>query len=391
MAFAGMALAGTFIVFVIVMGILGFIELVGLIVLIVSLVKRRKRRKEGQTPKKGGLIAGIIMMAVPIILVGVFGLHFMHGGLSSKEMDIQACEDKLYECLMAGDSTGMTDLFSDYAKSTTPDISEQISEMLSHIDGGILSADKGDAPKSTLFKYGDGDNETEYYTFSDTIHSIKTDSGEEYMLVYKGFSYYADDASHAGLFYLDVIRVCEPENILEHWDAGSEDELFKLYVDLKESVQKRQEMEYVFVSNDYVRGESYRVGRIIEDAVLDKDGELIIPLFSGEVSGRYDLDAQIKEAWNFIDGDIVSIESLVADSGGFTTDMDYGAVEDYYNGDLYGVVTDKGTSYTISYSGTYNYRNHDVKVGLSHIIIVNDAVPVDSAGERPDGKVTIGK
>lgn len=391
MAFAGMALAGTFIVFVIVMGILGFIELVGLIVLIVSLVKRRKRRKEGQTPRKAGLITGIIMMAAPVILVGVFVLHFMHGGLSSKEMDIQACEDKLYECLMAGDSTGMTDLFSDYAKSTAPNLSEQISEMLSHIDGGILSADKGDAPKSTMFKYEDGDNEIEYYTFSDTIHSIKTDSGEEYMLVYKGFSYFADDAAHAGLIYLDVIRVCEPENILDHWDAGSEDELFKLYVDLKESVQKRQKTEYVFVSNDYVRGESYRVGRIIEDAILSRDGNALKPLYSEEVSGRNDLDAQIEEAWNFIDGDIVSIESLVADSGGFTTDMDYGAVEDYYNGDLYEVVTDKGTSYKISYFGTYNYRNHDEKVGLSRIIIVNDAIPVDSTGERPGGKVTIGK
>lgn len=35
--------------------------------------------------------------------------------------------------------------------------------------------------------------------------------------------------------------------------------------------------------------------------------------------------------------------------------------------------------------------NHDEKFGLSGIIIVNDSVPVDSAGERPGGKVTIGK
>lgn len=66
-----------------------------------------------------------------------------------------------------------------------------------------------------------------------------------------------------------------------------------------------------------MRGESYRVGRIIEEAILSKDGSALKPLYSEEVSGR--------------------------------------------------------------------------KVGLSGIIIVNDTVSVDSAGERPGGKVTIGK
>lgn len=58
--------------------ILGGIELLGLIILVVSGMKREKAIREGvESPSKIGMIIGIILMAVPVLIVGGLALFFM--------------------------------------------------------------------------------------------------------------------------------------------------------------------------------------------------------------------------------------------------------------------------------------------------------------------------
>lgn len=63
------------------LGVLAFIlsgiELLGLIILVISGIKREKKIREGEeSPSMAGMIFGIILMAIPVLLIGGLGVFF---------------------------------------------------------------------------------------------------------------------------------------------------------------------------------------------------------------------------------------------------------------------------------------------------------------------------
>lgn len=58
--------------------VLGGMGLTGLIILVISGIRREKAIREGvESPSKAGMITGLVLMAVPVLIVGGLALFFM--------------------------------------------------------------------------------------------------------------------------------------------------------------------------------------------------------------------------------------------------------------------------------------------------------------------------
>ena len=132
------------------------------------------------------------------------------------------------------------------------------------------------------------------------------------------------------------------------------------------------------------------IADIVEMAFEEQDKQILIDLFSEYSMDEYDLDSQIDQAFDFIEGNIVSVGNKTGGYSGGSTSAKHGDIKTLYEGDLCKVVTDAGKTYTITFQGVYNFRNHDNQIGLHCIYIGNDQIHRNMAGERPDGEFTIG-
>ncbi len=108
----------------------------------------------------------------------------------------------------------------------------------------------------------------------------------------------------------------------------------------------------------------------IMDCFLNKDNEGIKDLMSPYVQQNYALDTEIEEAFEYIDGDIVSYDEPKFGASAAASDESGWKLYEYY-GSTENVITDKGTEYKISFKGWCIYRDDDSKVGVNLIHIVN--------------------
>lgn len=148
--------------------------------------------------------------------------------------------------------------------------------------------------------------------------------------------------------------------------------------------------EYIYISEQDVQDKTDEIADIVEMAFEEQDKQILIDLFSEYSMDEYDLDSQIDQAFDFIEGNIVSVGNKTGGYSGGSTSAKHGDIKTLYEGDLCKVVTDAGKTYTITFQGVYNFRNHDNQIGLHCIYIGNDQIHRNMAGERPDGEFTIG-
>lgn len=159
----------------------------------------------------------------------------------------------------------------------------------------------------------------------------------------------------------------------------------------EEKEQEEDTEEYIHhIPEEEIQAEADRVADVICDAFSVRDAGAIKELFSEYAHEQYDLDKEISEAFEFLDGEIVSIGDILAGYAGGSNSAKYGEVETRFHGTIYDVVTDTGKSYTIYYGAYYNYRLHDDMVGVYTIYVSDDAVKINRAGERPGGEIWIG-
>ena len=150
--------------------------------------------------------------------------------------------------------------------------------------------------------------------------------------------------------------------------------------------------EYIYISEEEVAQEAERVVNIVMDALEEKDAEAIKNLFSDYTCKEYiDIDKQIEEAFNFIDGDIISTGHVLAGYSGGSTSAQRGDIKTLYSGTVYEIVTNKGISYTLLVQGIYNFNMHEEKEGVYSICILNDKERSKSSNYGNDvGKYRIG-
>ena len=103
----------------------------------------------------------------------------------------------------------------------------------------------------------------------------------------------------------------------------------------------------------------------IMECFVRKDGETLKSFFSEYVIENYpDIDVQIKTAFDFLDGEIISYDEPFSSASGSHGKKDYGAT-------TRNIITDQGTEYVIAFKGWLTNDKEPDKVGTTVIVIQN--------------------
>ena len=139
------------------------------------------------------------------------------------------------------------------------------------------------------------------------------------------------------------------------------------YSKLDKDINKTTKSVYKYLAND-------------DSAALKK-------LFSAYIVENHDLDREINEFYDKIDGDIISVEKLTAYDVEGHSDANKGDVFNSYCGLIDNIKTNTGNSYYITIRGIYNYYGSEDKEGISYIFLMKpDELSYDKSiaqiGER---------
>ena len=98
---------------------------------------------------------------------------------------------------------------------------------------------------------------------------------------------------------------------------------------------------------------------------INQDKETLKSYFSKYVIENYtNIDTQIEEAFDFIDGEIVSYDDPFSRAAGPSDEKSYGA-------DTNNIMTDKGTEYRIIFAGMLCDKENPDYVGVNSIKVIN--------------------
>ena len=103
----------------------------------------------------------------------------------------------------------------------------------------------------------------------------------------------------------------------------------------------------------------------IMECFVKKDGETLKSFFREYIIENYsDIDEQIKAAFDFLDGEIISYDEPFSSASGSHDKKDYGAT-------TRNIITDQGTEYIIAFKGWLSNDKEPDKVGTTVIVIQN--------------------
>ena len=106
----------------------------------------------------------------------------------------------------------------------------------------------------------------------------------------------------------------------------------------------------------------------IMECFINKDVETLKSYFCKYTRDNVsDLDDKIKDAFNLIDGEIVSYDEPFATATGSMDRKDYGAETE-------NIITDKGTEYSISFIGWLTNDEEPDKIGILVLVIKNQTL-----------------
>jgi len=109
----------------------------------------------------------------------------------------------------------------------------------------------------------------------------------------------------------------------------------------------------------------------VVECFKNKDAEKFKKMFCPKIISKGNIDNEIQEAFNFIDGDIVSYDEPRGRIGGKT--IQYGrTTECEFRGKIVNIKTDTGHLYHITFT-SYDIFNDDAdKVGISELGVFSD-------------------
>lgn len=175
--------------------------------------------------------------------------------------------------------------------------------------------------------------------------------------------------------------------------AGKAKEMYEKYEEKNQtdSDNTTEEDIYIVISEDEVNQEAERVVNIVINALKEKDADAIKNLFSEYARKEdSDIDKQIEDMFNFIDGNIVSTGEILAGYSGGSTSAERGDIKTLYSGSIYDVTTDKGKTYFITIDGIYNFNWNEDKEGVYLINILDDIASKKNLMDYDGYEVSIG-
>lgn len=175
--------------------------------------------------------------------------------------------------------------------------------------------------------------------------------------------------------------------------AGKAKEMYEKYEEKNQtdSDNNTEEDIYIVISEEEVNQEAERVVNIVINALKEKDADAIKNLFSEYARKEdSDIDKQIEDTFNFIDGNIVSTGEILAGYSGGSTSAERGDIKTLYSGSIYDVTTDKGKTYFITIDGIYNFNWNEDKEGVYLINILDNIASKKNLMDYDGYEVSIG-
>lgn len=175
--------------------------------------------------------------------------------------------------------------------------------------------------------------------------------------------------------------------------AGKAKEMYEKYEEKNQtnSDNNTEEDIYIVISEEEVKQEAERVVNIVINALKEKDADAIKNLFSEYARKEdSDIDKQIEDTFNFIDGNIVSTGEILAGYSGGSTSAERGDIKTLYSGSIYDVTTDKGKTYFITIDGIYNFNWNEDKEGVYLINVLDDIASKKNLMDYDGYEVSIG-
>lgn len=108
----------------------------------------------------------------------------------------------------------------------------------------------------------------------------------------------------------------------------------------------------------------------IIDCFENRDSATLQTMFSINAQHQLNLDEEISKAFNFIDGDIISHDEPSGTTGGGVIKPE-GTVQKGVVGAIRHIVTDKGTTYSIAFSGYVIFDEDEDNLGICAITVRN--------------------
>ncbi len=146
-------------------------------------------------------------------------------------------------------------------------------------------------------------------------------------------------------------------------------------------------LEYYTVSSTELNQEAARIQEVALDAFKNEDVAKLENEFSEFAKENANLNDEIEKAFEFIEGNITTVESSYVGYGGGSKD-EQGYVRADYDVSLYNVRTDKYRNYEIRIYGIFFYRNNEHKQGINRISILDNNIEYNPATEK--GKCVVG-
>ena len=115
-----------------------------------------------------------------------------------------------------------------------------------------------------------------------------------------------------------------------------------------------------------------RQGKEIMEYVLNKDKEGLKSMFSKYILETHDLDNEIDEFFEFIDGEIISYDEPDGDDRGGQYSPNESKRIRKLGGNVNNIKTDKGKTYSISFLTYYIYNSNKDKVGVDVIGVIDE-------------------
>ena len=175
--------------------------------------------------------------------------------------------------------------------------------------------------------------------------------------------------------------------------AGKAKEMYEKYEEKNQtdSDNTTEEDIYSVISEEEVNQEAERVVNIVINALKEKDADAIKNLFSEYARKEdSDIDKQIEDTFNFIDGNIVSTGEILAGYSGGSTSAERGDIKTLYSGSIYDVTTDNGKTYFINIDGIYNFNWNEDKEGVYLINILDNIASKKNLMDYDGYEVSIG-
>jgi len=108
----------------------------------------------------------------------------------------------------------------------------------------------------------------------------------------------------------------------------------------------------------------------IMECIVNKDKEGLKSVFSKHIAETHDLDKEIDEFFEFIDGEIVSYDEPEGHEGGYKMKEGEYTEKKLY-GEIDNIKTDKGKTYSIGYQSYSIYKSNEEYVGV-RIVNIRD-------------------